>query len=350
MKRLSAESPTIRSYRELLGVGPGAGGEDLKKAYHRMALMYHPDRNPLATAAEEFQKIRQAFKVLSDSVQVRAMNHSHLRERLFNNIIEGLNISFGSFFGYREFAPYGSRVQRRLRLGREKEGESDADEFEKLAGALERDCAILDNPAYDAIEIVYAGKFSVGDEERLLSGLAGSHITGLPWVVLNNQGILHFLEGNIKQALKCYVELNERIPNNIIFMYRQGLCHVIQGFKEPGRGFLGFKKPDRKEIEKGILLFRKCIALGQSRSIGKQNCILIRKFLADTLDRIGSKRGAARIWREILRLEPRSIEAAFRTKGPACARELVRGRHRLRRQPSGDLPQRRALRASTQGK
>lgn len=326
MRRLSAESPTIRSYRELLGVGPGVAGEELKRAYHRLALLYHPDRNPGETAAAEFQKVREAFDVLSNPVHVRAMNQSHLRERLYNHVIEGLSVSFGSLFGYREFAPNGSRVERRLRIGTEKDGESDVDEFERVAGAIERDSSILDNPAYDSIEIVYAGKFSLGDEERLQSGLAGAHLVRLPWVVLNNQGILHFLEGDIKKALKCYEELNERVPNNIIFMYRLGLCHVIQGFELSTRSLLGFRKPNRKEIEKGILLFRKCIALGETRSVGKQRCLLIRKFLADTLERIGSKRGAARIWREILQLEPRSIEAAYRTQGSSAAQALMSNR------------------------
>ncbi len=116
-RRIHIESPTVRSYRELLGVRQGAGPEELKKAYHRMALLYHPDRNLGPGAAEEFQKVRDAYEALKDPVYIRSMNESHLRERLFNNVIEGLNISFGSFFGYRMFAPYCSRAERRLRLG-----------------------------------------------------------------------------------------------------------------------------------------------------------------------------------------------------------------------------------------
>ncbi len=212
----------------------------------------------------------------------------------------------------------------------QKDGESDAEDLEFVAGSVERDSAILDNPAYDAIEIVYAGKFSVADEERLQGGLAGPHVVRLPWVILNNQGILHFLDGDIQGALKCYMELNERIPCNIIFMYRQGLCHVLKGFKSTRRNFLGFEKPDRAEVGKGILLFRKCIRLGETRSIGRQRCLLIRKFLADAWS-LGHKRRAAKVWREILKLEPHSVEAVFRVKGALRARDLLRARKKASR-------------------
>jgi DnaJ-class molecular chaperone len=51
----------------ILGVGEGAGPEDLRKAYLRLAVKYHPDRNPGDPAAEEhFKDISQAYAILSD--------------------------------------------------------------------------------------------------------------------------------------------------------------------------------------------------------------------------------------------------------------------------------------------
>lgn len=54
-------------YYSLLGVDRSASLEEIKKAFRRMALKYHPDRNPGDKAAEEkFKKISEAYEVLSD--------------------------------------------------------------------------------------------------------------------------------------------------------------------------------------------------------------------------------------------------------------------------------------------
>lgn len=328
MSKALSESPTIRSYRELLGVGPSATADDLKKSYHRLALLYHPDRNASPGAPLEFQKVRSAYEVLSDPLRVRALNESHIRERLFDNIVDGLNVCFGAFFGYRLFHGPDGRIAKHLRLGREKAGERDLDPFERLAGPVERDLSILDNPAYDNLEIVYAGRISGGDEEHLQSGFDNRHLLKLPWVVLNNQGILFFLDDDVRRALSCYAELNERIPNNIVFMYRLALCHIVLGCRFPQRTMLGFLRPDRIEIEKGIQLLRKCIRIGTTRTVGKQRCLVIRKLLADVLEKTGRRRQALRLWREIREFNPHSVEAVWKTKGLRAARELLDSRKR----------------------
>ena len=56
-----------RDYYEVLGVSQDASEADIKKAYRRIAMKHHPDRNPDDEGAEEkFKEANEAFEVLSD--------------------------------------------------------------------------------------------------------------------------------------------------------------------------------------------------------------------------------------------------------------------------------------------
>lgn len=55
-----------RDYYKTLGISKGATEEDIKKAYRKQALKWHPDKNKSSAAEEKFKEIAEAYEVLSD--------------------------------------------------------------------------------------------------------------------------------------------------------------------------------------------------------------------------------------------------------------------------------------------
>lgn len=64
--------PTKRDYYEILGLDKGADKAAIKKAYRKLALKYHPDKNKAKDAEEKFKEINEAYQILSDEKKKQA--------------------------------------------------------------------------------------------------------------------------------------------------------------------------------------------------------------------------------------------------------------------------------------
>ncbi|MFA6413909.1 MAG: molecular chaperone DnaJ, partial [Syntrophales bacterium] len=95
---------TKRCYYEILEVTRTATEEDIKKSYRRMAMQYHPDRNPGDREAEDkFKEAAEAYEVLSDQ-QKREIYNQYGHEGLSSSGFQGFSggdifSSFGDIFG-----------------------------------------------------------------------------------------------------------------------------------------------------------------------------------------------------------------------------------------------------------
>ncbi len=100
-----------RDYYQVLNVSKGASKEEIKKAYRKLALKYHPDRNKAPEAESQFKEISEAYAVLSDDEkrgQYDRFGHKGINGRYttedifrgadFESIFRGAGFGFGDIF------------------------------------------------------------------------------------------------------------------------------------------------------------------------------------------------------------------------------------------------------------
>lgn len=56
----------VKDYYSVLGVTTESNEDEIRRAYHKLALRYHPDKNPEEDAEEKFKEIAEAYDVLTD--------------------------------------------------------------------------------------------------------------------------------------------------------------------------------------------------------------------------------------------------------------------------------------------
>lgn len=129
-------------YYEVLGVSRGDGEEEIRRAFRKKAMEYHPDRNKEPDAEEKFKEINEAYQVLSDSTkraQYDRFGHAGVNGGSYDRPFDGFDgfggfgDIFDSFFGEaggrRSRAPQrGSDLQQRITLA-----------FEDAAFGIERE-------------------------------------------------------------------------------------------------------------------------------------------------------------------------------------------------------------------
>ena len=128
-----------RDYYEVLGVAKGASADEIKKAYRKLAVKYHPDKNPGDKEAEEkFKEAAEAYSILSDAdkrAKYDQFGHAGVDGAApdfsggFGNLNDILNDLFGGGFGgfgggFGGFSGFGGgrsgqRQQQRVYRGRD---------------------------------------------------------------------------------------------------------------------------------------------------------------------------------------------------------------------------------------
>ena len=159
-----------RDYYEVLGVARDATADQIKKAYRKLAIQYHPDKNPGNKAEEKFKELGQAYEVLSDEEKRAAYDrygHAafsgpggggggfggfHDASDIFSQVFGG---AFGEFFG-------GGGGGRRERSGKQRGSD------------LRYDLEISLEEAVDGVEKEFEIERQAGCESCHGSGSRGS--------------------------------------------------------------------------------------------------------------------------------------------------------------------------------
>lgn len=96
--------PSKRDYYDVLGVSKSASAAELKKAYRKLALQWHPDRNKTSQATEKFKEINEAYEILSNPKKKET--YDQFGHAAFSQGGPGAGGPFGGFAGAQGQGPF----------------------------------------------------------------------------------------------------------------------------------------------------------------------------------------------------------------------------------------------------
>lgn len=177
-----------RDYYEILGVDKNASAEEIKKAYRKLAMQYHPDKNPenKKEAEERFKEISEAYEVLSDPNkrgQYDRFGHEGMSDIFgrggftwsdFTHYSDIEDI-FGSFFGASPFGGlfeglFGGRTRHKPSRGTDLRYDIEIDLKEAAFGCEKK----IEIPRQEACSICGGSGSKPGTSKRTCSTCEGS--------------------------------------------------------------------------------------------------------------------------------------------------------------------------------
>ena len=121
-----------RDYYKVLGVSRNASKDEIKDAYRKLAMQYHPDRNKAPDAEEKFKEISEAYAVLSDNEkrqQYDLLGHAGFDQRYstedifrgadFESIFRDIGFGFGDLFRTFFGGGFGGGFRERINRGQD---------------------------------------------------------------------------------------------------------------------------------------------------------------------------------------------------------------------------------------